>query len=278
MLEAENSFEIFTEATIRQNLYENKVFKVVSPFFLLIKHGEVSINNEEDKIDSKTISVFSKEGIINFTGLSPDCECILIKYDRRYIRSMTLKLDLLAAFKHVYADSQPSFFLPTNDFNDLWFLLNFIKQQIADSQNSNLENHIFRHLNYSFLYMAIDKMNHAVSFKSEPRTQQEKLVLNFLKNIQEKGTSKLKVSDYARMQNVTTRHLSTTIKEITGMSALEIIHSLLYSHAKRNLTETDKPISEIAFELGFNDPYTFSHFFKKQNGLSPSEFRNNYQG
>jgi AraC-like DNA-binding protein len=39
------------------------------------------------------------------------------------------------------------------------------------------------------------------------------------------------------------------------------------------LTTTDKSVAEIAAALGFSDPFSFSHFFKRSTGLSPREFR-----
>ena len=61
------------------------------------------------------------------------------------------------------------------------------------------------------------------------------------------------------------------------MAPLDIIHRLLLSKAKEALTTTDKPITEIALSLGYSDPYTFSHFFKKQSGMNPTDFRASYQ-
>ena len=41
------------------------------------------------------------------------------------------------------------------------------------------------------------------------------------------------------------------------------------------LRYTDKAIKEIAYDLGFEDIQTFSRFFKKQESISPINFRNN---
>jgi AraC-like DNA-binding protein len=43
--------------------------------------------------------------------------------------------------------------------------------------------------------------------------------------------------------------------------------------ARRLLWHTDKDVSQIAYEIGFNDIQAFSRFFKKHQGLSPSNFR-----
>lgn len=272
-------FQIFTEKEIRKDFYKGNTYEVVPPFFLLIKQGELHLMDEEKlTIGADTISVFAKENNVQIESLSDDCEFILLQYKREYIRSMTLKLDLLDAFKYVYSTPQLTFELPKHDFNDLWFLGDYITKQLAISENTDIEDHLLRHLNYSFLYISIHKMNQANSFEASPRNQQQNIVLEFLKNLQKLRTTKLNVSDYAKMQHITTRHLSTTVKQVTGMSALEIIHRMIVHQAKNELTETNKPISEIAFQLGYTDPYTFSHFFKKKSGLNPTEFRSKYQG
>ena len=45
--------------------------------------------------------------------------------------------------------------------------------------------------------------------------------------------------------------------------------------AKKRLLESGQPIAEIALEVGYDDPYYFSHCFKKIVGKSPLEFRKN---
>lgn len=45
------------------------------------------------------------------------------------------------------------------------------------------------------------------------------------------------------------------------------------SKVKEQVTETDKTISEIAFDLGFNYPHHLSRSFKKIVGITPGEFR-----
>jgi len=63
------------------------------------------------------------------------------------------------------------------------------------------------------------------------------------------------------------------IKKETGISAQEYIHNRIVEEAKNRISDKDKSINEIAFELGFKYPQHFSRFFKKMVGLSPNEFR-----
>lgn len=272
------NFKIITRTTLQENLKQEKEFILEAPLFMLIKQGRITGSNEEiHQLEKNTVSVFAKVGTFAFTEITDDCQCLVLQYDRSYIRTLTLRLNLLDAFKYMYSESRFTYSLPQRDFGDLWNLANYIEIRSHDQFTPNIKPHLFRHLNYSFLYSCIDKLNQNTMF-IEPRKQSEKLVYDFLNNVQNLAHKKLNVSDYAEMQHITTRHLSSTVKEITGMTALDIVHRFQISLAKEQLTTTNHPISEIAFQLGYSDPYSFSHFFKKQTGQNPTDFRINYQG
>ncbi len=61
------------------------------------------------------------------------------------------------------------------------------------------------------------------------------------------------------------------IKAITGKSTAVFIRSVRLQKAKELMQTTDKTISEIAYEVGFNDPSWFSRAFKEEFGFTPSE-------
>jgi len=61
------------------------------------------------------------------------------------------------------------------------------------------------------------------------------------------------------------------IKAITGKSTAVFIRSIRLKYAKELLLNTDKSVSEVAYEVGFNDPSWFSRAFKNEFGFSPSK-------
>lgn len=81
------------------------------------------------------------------------------------------------------------------------------------------------------------------------------------------------VKDYASMLSKSPKTLSNLFKKYIDQSPLQIIQQRRLLEAKRLLLANRKSIKEIAFELGFSDIQTFSHFFKKQVGQAPSEFK-----
>lgn len=82
-----------------------------------------------------------------------------------------------------------------------------------------------------------------------------------------------KVTDYASAIPVSAKHLSYTVKSLTGKTAKELIQDRLTLEARRLLLHTDLSVKEIAYKIGFEEPLHFSAFFKKQTRLSPSDFR-----
>ena len=68
-------------------------------------------------------------------------------------------------------------------------------------------------------------------------------------------------------------YLSDLLKKETGMNAQDHIHFHLIKEAQYLLTSTNKSVSELAFELGFDYPQYFSRLFKQKTGLTPNAYR-----
>ncbi len=81
------------------------------------------------------------------------------------------------------------------------------------------------------------------------------------------------VSSYAERLNISHRKLSDVLRLFVGKSTLEVIQERIITEAKRSLMYSGQSIQEIAFELGFEDPFYFSKVFKKVTGQAPKAFR-----
>jgi AraC-like DNA-binding protein len=63
------------------------------------------------------------------------------------------------------------------------------------------------------------------------------------------------------------------LKVLTGQNTQQLIHDKLIEKAREKLSMTDFSISEIAYELGFEHPQSFTKLFKSKTNLSPLEYR-----
>lgn len=80
-------------------------------------------------------------------------------------------------------------------------------------------------------------------------------------------------SYYSDKLNVHPNHLNSIVKSITGQTASQIIYDHIIIKAKELLSQTDKSIKEIAYQLYFDSPGNFSTFFKKHANLTPNSYR-----
>ena len=76
--------------------------------------------------------------------------------------------------------------------------------------------------------------------------------------------------------NVSPGYLSGVLRSLTGQSTQQHIHGKLIERAKEKLSTTELSVSEIAYELGFEHPQSFSKLFKSKTNLSPLEFRQSF--
>ncbi|WP_333577428.1 helix-turn-helix domain-containing protein [Sphingobacterium sp.] len=80
----------------------------------------------------------------------------------------------------------------------------------------------------------------------------------------------------AELVNLSPSYLSDMLRSLTGQNAQQHIHHKLIEKAKELLSTTDLSISEIAYQLGFEHPQSFSKLFKAKIKLSPVDFRRSF--
>lgn len=78
----------------------------------------------------------------------------------------------------------------------------------------------------------------------------------------------------ASQVNVSSHYLSDMLRNLTGQNAQQHIHSKLIEKSKDFLMTTNLSVAEIAYQLGFEYPQSFSKLFKKKTNLTPLEFKN----
>ena len=81
------------------------------------------------------------------------------------------------------------------------------------------------------------------------------------------------VQFFADKLNLSPNYLSDMLRIITGQSTQQHIHNKLIEKAKEALSTTNLTVSEIAYQLGFEHPQSFSKLFKTKMNVSPLEYR-----
>lgn len=89
--------------------------------------------------------------------------------------------------------------------------------------------------------------------------------------------SDLRLPALAEALNVSSHHLSQVINEQYNQSFTSYINTYRIEKAKELLTDTNLQVTEIAYQVGFNNKTSFYKAFKSKTALSPSAFRKQYQ-
>lgn len=83
------------------------------------------------------------------------------------------------------------------------------------------------------------------------------------------------VKELAKIIGYSPNYLSDMLKKETGKTGQEHIKLFIFELAKHFLSSTEKPVYEIAYQLGFDQPSSFTKFMKLQSGVTPITFRKN---
>ncbi|GAB3283980.1 AraC family transcriptional regulator [Larkinella harenae] len=82
------------------------------------------------------------------------------------------------------------------------------------------------------------------------------------------------VTSIAQELHLSPNYLTDLVRDETGESTIHLIHDYITEQAEILLLQTDLNVSDVAYQLGFDNVPYFSKLFKKRKGISPSKIRN----
>ena len=102
----------------------------------------------------------------------------------------------------------------------------------------------------------------------------EKLVADAIAYVEKNmARSDLSVEELSRELGMSRAHLYKKISQITGKTPIEFIRIIRLKRAAQLLRESQQNVSEIAYQVGFNNPKYFSRYFKEEFGVLPSVYQ-----
>jgi AraC family transcriptional activator of pobA len=100
-----------------------------------------------------------------------------------------------------------------------------------------------------------------------------RMFTRFLQLVEQHLLEQWSLQQYADRLGLPTQRLNRLAREVSTLSALEVVHQRLTREACRRLIYTAAPVGTIAVELGFEDAAYFSRFFRRRTGSTPLAFR-----
>ena len=248
------------------------IFKEPEPSSLTILWFQADEN--QFIIDGKEYS-FTKNQIVFFTEFHKvqvvkKSSTKFLRFNRPFFCVIDHDVEVSCKGVLFFGASQlPFITIPDEDiehFKILWKMFTIEMQSKDNLQISMLQMMLKRYL---ILCTRLFKEQHQLSkIKKENDIIRE---FNFL--VEQHFNTKHTVSEYADLLFKSPKTISNTFSKIGAKTPLSYIQDRKMLEAKRLLYHSDMQIQEIAFKVGYDDIQSFSRFFKKQEGISPSKYR-----
>ena len=133
-----------------------------------------------------------------------------------------------------------------------------------------------RHLQQAFIAdLAVTAAKQADERQHRQGDYRERLFTRFIELLNRHGTTEHAIPFYASQLCLSPNRLSAVIKEYSGQTVMQWLNRRLVLQAKVLLRGGTAPIGDIAFALGFDEQGSFARFFKRETGMTPTEYRNN---
>lgn len=200
----------------------------------------------------------------------------IIKFNKTFINpvdSMANTGEYLMIFYGLHAVNHlPKIILKDEElavFEQIWQNLLLEEKNVTNPISEALVRNSFQR------FLLLSQKNHAETEFDIPIDFKDlRLIREFQYLVNTNFKDLTKVSDYAGILKVSPKKISQIFGCCYNKKASELIADRRNLYAKRQLMYTDELVKNIAYDLNFSDSQTFSHFFKKQNKMTPEEFRN----
>lgn len=159
---------------------------------------------------------------------------------------------------------------------DLMFRL---LSNLNKNKDYEYRNRMAVNLTINYIYEMYNLTYEFVAAKEEsiPKNNKSYILNSFCELCNDSHTEHRDIAYYANKLNISSRYLHKIVKETIGTTPKEIIDFYVSGTAKRILLSSDLTTQQITYKLNFPDQATFWQFFKRNVGMSPSEFRNKYK-
>jgi AraC-like DNA-binding protein len=174
-------------------------------------------------------------------------------------------------FNNIY--SQPFIWLPESSQKTLLNIVSEITEELK-TERLRRDEVIVSYLKIFLVLATRIKLEQQSIQEANAASDKQRFIVQDLRNaIEENFRLKHSASDYAGLLHLTPNALARITKTHFNKTLSDLITDRIVIEAKRELYLTDKTVKEIAFELGYEDEYYFSRFFKTKTEISPQFYR-----
>ena len=271
---------IMGECIAANSASEMEIFRFPSRLNALIigvgTEGETSLtsNLQEFRLKKDSLFIFSPKHILQVQSnnrfkahlivIAPDF-LKRINIDTKRVMPLFLQFGSLPCMELTHAESQ-----------SLRSFISMVEQELKGSE-TDFSSEIIGELIAATIYKVGDILTHYLTEHPEVdspiHNRAEEYFRQFTELLGEHYKHERSVGFYARQLCITPKYLTTLIKRISGKSVSEWIDNYVILEAKTLLKYSNMSVQEIAYYLNFPNQSFFGSYFKRNAGMSPSQYK-----
>lgn len=271
---------IMGECIAANSAAEMEIFRFPSRLNALIigvgTEGETSLtsNLQEFRLKKDSLFIFSPKHILQVQSnnrfkahlivIAPDF-LKRINIDTKRMMPLFLQFGSLPCMELTHAESQ-----------SLRSFISMVEQELKGSE-TDFSSEIIGGLIAATIYKVGDILTHYLTEHPEVdspiHNRAEEYFRQFTELLGEHYKHERSVGFYARQLCITPKYLTTLIKRISGKSVSEWIDNYVILEAKTLLKYSNMSVQEIAYYLNFPNQSFFGSYFKRNAGMSPSQYK-----
>lgn len=256
-------------------IFFNEPFKVEFALCVILKSGTMRIMH-----NLKGYSLMKDDCFVVMPGdfaqcldISYDCRLLVLAFsDKRYAPiSNGGQLNTFTSFFR----RQPKVTLKREDANDLLYVIGILKRRIDDPKCIDKKD-IVRGYIYALCHESLDRI-HSIRDEATLQNRGEEIFARFSELLAKNYLTEHHIKFYAGRMYLSPKHLSETVKAVSGRSVKEWIQDYILLEAKALLQSHKYSVQEISWRLNFANQSFFGTWFKKAAGMSPRQYMDRFE-
>ncbi len=255
------------ESIVKGLRFPHKIQKVTQ---IVIKTGRFSclVDFRNWSLKAPAVALFLPGQVVESMEVDEDFAGFGMIMTQEFTDSMNLPVSL-----------QERIFIKNTQFysitKEVLEVLSSVYRQVSNimKQDDNpYREEVIRHL-FSAYYYGLGYYMHGHQNQSSSMTSQQEKCEAFMSLVSKNFKTERGIGFYADKLCVSSKYLSTILKQETGMTALEWIEKNVVLYAKSCLSSTSMTVQQISDELDFPSQSVFGKYFKRVEGISPKKYR-----
>ncbi|WP_316815679.1 AraC family transcriptional regulator [Pedobacter nyackensis] len=201
----------------------------------------------------------------------PDAKAIVIQFTADFIGELFFEKPENAPIKSMFQKAG----------NGIWFDNDSFEEVYADIKAMQQQDNFHMLIGFLKILYRLTQSSKLALLDKEPDVArlslvEQKRINPVLAYLVDNFRKQVSLNEAAALTNMTTNAFCKYFKKITRKTFMEMVIQYRLNYATQQLIETDKPVSDIAFNSGFTDVSHFYKVFKSKMGLSPLSYRKKF--